>query len=174
MTTIRSIGPDFERWDELLALILEAFAFMEGRIDPPSSAQRLTTDRMAAEAAAGPAFLAEAEGSLVGCLFCRPKADALYLGKLAVRPDRQGEVNPHRRQVGMPDAQHSNQEKGSGEGAYHSPEGIDGIKQSDPATNRGTTPGQMLGQQRQRGSHQCRGQEEDQEAQGEADNGEVC
>ena len=79
----------FERWDELLALILDAFAFMDGRIDPPSSALRLTPERLAADAASGIAFVAETGGALVGCVFCKPKGDALYIGKLAVRPDCQ-------------------------------------------------------------------------------------
>ncbi|MGO8077795.1 GNAT family N-acetyltransferase, partial [Rhizobium leguminosarum] len=40
----------FTRWDELLALILSAFAYMNGRIDPPSSALKLTTESLAEKA----------------------------------------------------------------------------------------------------------------------------
>lgn len=71
-------------------LILEAFAYMEGRIGPPSSALRLTPESMAADAANGALFLAELDRELVGCVFARPKGDALYLGKLAVRGGLQG------------------------------------------------------------------------------------
>lgn len=35
---VSELPPDFARWDELLALILRAFAYMDGVIDPPSSA----------------------------------------------------------------------------------------------------------------------------------------
>lgn len=61
-----------------LALIQSAFAFMEGRIDPPSSMHRLTVDD-----------LAKSEVWVIGappvaCIVLTPKADALYLGKLAV------------------------------------------------------------------------------------------
>ncbi|MGA1181483.1 MAG: GNAT family N-acetyltransferase, partial [Marivivens sp.] len=59
-----------------LALIQSTFAFMEGRIDPPSSMYRLTVDD-----------LAESEVWVIGtpplaCIVLTPKADALYLGKL--------------------------------------------------------------------------------------------
>ena len=36
------IPAGFERWEELLAVIRESFAYMDGVIDPPSSAHRLT------------------------------------------------------------------------------------------------------------------------------------
>jgi N-acetylglutamate synthase-like GNAT family acetyltransferase len=87
---IRRAGAEFADWGALRDLILAAFAFMEGRIDPPSSALRQTPDSMAADAAAGALLLAEHDGTLVGCAFVRPKGDALYIGKLAVRPDLQG------------------------------------------------------------------------------------
>jgi len=85
---IRRAVPDFEPWDELLGLIREAFAAMEGRIAPASSVHRLTAAQMAADAAAGLALLAEQDGGLVGCLFCQARGDAFYLSKLAIRPDR--------------------------------------------------------------------------------------
>lgn len=87
---IRRAPGDFADWEGVRALILDAFAAMEGRIDPPSSALRLTPRSMAADAAQGALLLAEAESALVGCAFIRPKGDALYIGKLAVRPDRHG------------------------------------------------------------------------------------
>lgn len=81
---------DFAGWESVRALILGAFAYMDGRIDPPSSALRLTPRSMAADAAKGALLLAERDGTLVGCVFVQPKGDALYIGKLAVRPDLQG------------------------------------------------------------------------------------
>lgn len=88
---IRRAPPDFAGWEGVRALILDAFAYMEGRIDPPSSALRLTPQSMAADAGKGALLLAELDGALVGCVFVRPKDDALYVGKLAVRPDLQGQ-----------------------------------------------------------------------------------
>lgn len=86
MVAIRRMPPDFTRWDETLAMARRAFAFMDGRIDPPSSIHRLTAAQMALDAAAGAAFVAEENGAIVGCVFCKPKGDALYVGKLAVEP----------------------------------------------------------------------------------------
>jgi N-acetylglutamate synthase-like GNAT family acetyltransferase len=63
---------------------------MDGRIDPPSSALRLTPQSMAADAADGALLLAGVGSTLIGCVFVRPKQDALYVGKLAVRPDLHG------------------------------------------------------------------------------------
>jgi GNAT superfamily N-acetyltransferase len=90
MTSVRRVGRDFTDWSALLSLILEAFAYMAGRIDPPSSALRLTPEAVAAQVASGVVFVAEEAGQLVGSVFCEQKGDALYVGKLAVRPDRQG------------------------------------------------------------------------------------
>jgi len=87
---VRRAQDDFAEWESVRALIIEAFASMEGRIDPPSSALRLTARAMAQDAVGGALLLAERDGVLVGCLFARPKGDALYLGKLAVRPALQG------------------------------------------------------------------------------------
>lgn len=90
MPDVRRIDQRFGRWDELLVLIREAFAEMEGRIDPPSSVLRLTTTAIAAQAASGAVFVAEEDGALVGSLFAEPRGEALYLSKLAVRADRRG------------------------------------------------------------------------------------
>jgi hypothetical protein len=49
---------DFADWEVVRTLIQEAFAYMEGRIDPPSSALRLTPQSMAVDAADGALLLA--------------------------------------------------------------------------------------------------------------------
>jgi len=72
------------------SLILESFAYMDGRINPPSSALRLTAESMEADAAKGALLLAERNGALVGCVFAQRKDDALCIGKLAVRPELHG------------------------------------------------------------------------------------
>ena len=88
--TIRHAPADFTDWEQVRALILAAFASMDGRINPPSSALRLTAQSMKADAEKGALLLAERGGDLVGCVFAQTKGDALYLGKLAVRPGLQG------------------------------------------------------------------------------------
>jgi hypothetical protein len=50
---VRRAPVDFADWRAVRTLILDAFASMEGSIDPPSSALRLTTQSMAADAANG-------------------------------------------------------------------------------------------------------------------------
>jgi N-acetylglutamate synthase-like GNAT family acetyltransferase len=87
---VRRAPADFADWERVLALIVGAFAYMKDRIDPPSSARLLTPQSMAADAAKGALLLAEVRGALAGCVFVRPKADALYISKLAVRPDLHG------------------------------------------------------------------------------------
>jgi GNAT superfamily N-acetyltransferase len=87
---VRKASPDFADWERVRALILDAFGYMDARINPPSSALRLTAQSMKADADKGAVLLAERAGDLVGCVFARPKGDALYIGKLAVRPGLQG------------------------------------------------------------------------------------
>jgi GNAT superfamily N-acetyltransferase len=87
---VRRAQPDFTDWEPVRSLILEAFAYMNGRINPPSSALRLTAESMKADAAKGALLLAERNGALAGCVFARRKDDALYIGKLAVRPELHG------------------------------------------------------------------------------------
>ncbi|WP_331372825.1 GNAT family N-acetyltransferase [Sinorhizobium chiapasense] len=88
MRVIRIDGR-FDRFEELLALILASFAYMDARIDPPSSAHALTPEALRRKAEDEIAFVALAERHLVGCVFCRPEPDCLYIGKLAVAPPSQ-------------------------------------------------------------------------------------
>lgn len=81
-------------WPGLLALIHAAFAGMEGRIDPPSSLHRLTPETVAQQAR-------DAEVWVIGtppvaCVFLTPQAEALYIGKLAVHPEQQGQGHARR------------------------------------------------------------------------------
>ena len=80
----------FEDWEGLRALVAAAFAGMTGRIDPPSSLDAMTAGDFAALAGAGPWWLAREGAAPAGCLFGARREGALYLSKLAVRPDRQG------------------------------------------------------------------------------------
>jgi GNAT superfamily N-acetyltransferase len=87
---IERLPADFDRWDDLLGLILSSFAFMNGVIDPPSSALRLTPASLSEKAAKEACFVALRDDRLVGCVFLAERADALYVGKLAVDPAEQG------------------------------------------------------------------------------------
>ena len=81
---------DFARWDELLALIARAFAYMDGVIDPPSSAHRLTAESLREKAGTETGFLAMQDGKIVGCIFAAEHVQHFYVGKLAVEPSLQG------------------------------------------------------------------------------------
>ncbi len=80
----------FADWQGLLSLVLDAFAFMNGRIDPPSSALDLTVLSLQAKAMSEIAYALMDEEKLLGCVFCKPEPDCLYIGKLAVAPANQG------------------------------------------------------------------------------------
>ena len=88
--TISRIGESFHRYEELLALIMGSFAYMDRVIDPPSSAHRLTVDSLKDKARDEIGLIAEIEGRLLGCAFLRPEPAFLYVGKLAVSPEAQG------------------------------------------------------------------------------------
>lgn len=76
-------------WPSLLTLIRQAFAFMDGRIDPPSSVHDLTPDGIAEQARTGEVWVIGRPA--VACLFLTPKPKALYLGKLAVAAPHRGQ-----------------------------------------------------------------------------------
>ena len=68
-------------------LIREAFAYMDGVIEPPSSVHRLTV----AQLAAGPGEPWVIDDPIGACVVLTPRSDSLYVGKLAVAAGRQGE-----------------------------------------------------------------------------------
>lgn len=90
MIDIIKLDSGFGRWDELLALIVSSFSYMDDIIDPPSSAHRLTLASLAYKATSEIAFVAVEDNRLVGCVFLNPETDCLYVGKLAVAPGQQG------------------------------------------------------------------------------------
>lgn len=75
------LAKDPALWPPILALLHEAFAYMEGRIDPPSSLRDLTPEALTRQAEVGEIWII---GAPVACVFLTPKPGALYLGKLAV------------------------------------------------------------------------------------------
>eukprot|EP01036_Dinobryon_divergens_P019919 gene19919-27253_t len=74
----------FQDWARLLALLQSSFAYMDGRIDPPSSLRGMTAAQLRAKAARECLLLAHDGADLVGCVFADLRADCVYVGKLAV------------------------------------------------------------------------------------------
>ncbi|WP_210166107.1 GNAT family N-acetyltransferase [Rhizobium lusitanum] len=87
--TIQRLNGSFDRWDALLDLILASFAYMNGRIDPPSSALALTPQSLREKARNEIGYVALDGDKIAGCVFCRAEPDSLYIGKLAVLPTAQ-------------------------------------------------------------------------------------
>ncbi|GHD98926.1 hypothetical protein U879_20630 [Defluviimonas sp. 20V17] len=88
MTPIRAIPP--YDWQALLRLIQTNFAYMEGRIDPPSSMHRLTAGAIARKAEEGEIWVIEDDHHPVACVFLTPREGALYIGKLTVATSHRG------------------------------------------------------------------------------------
>lgn len=84
------LEPSFDRYEELLALILKSFAYMDGRIDPPSSAHTLSPDSLRRKSKEEIGFVVADGQDLLGCMFLKPEPDSLYIGKLAIDPVHQG------------------------------------------------------------------------------------
>lgn len=87
------VGPapeDFGGWTDVLDLLRRCFAYMSGRIDPPSSLDRLDLQGLIEKAEAETVLLAQLDGELVGCAFVRREPDCLYIGKVAVAPAARG------------------------------------------------------------------------------------
>ncbi|MES2666699.1 MAG: GNAT family N-acetyltransferase [Pseudomonadota bacterium] len=76
-------------WAAVLALIRAEFAFMAGRIDPPSSMLTLTEAALAAQAATGEVWVTGTPP--IACMVLTPRPHGLYLGKLAVAGARRGQ-----------------------------------------------------------------------------------
>ncbi|MEO1471707.1 MAG: amino acid racemase, partial [Pseudomonadota bacterium] len=89
----------------VLALAQEAFAGMAGRIDPPSSAGRLTVATVVEAAREGEVWAVGPLAAPLACVFLapRPADDVLYLGKLAVAAGARGR-GLARRLVALADA----------------------------------------------------------------------
>jgi ribosomal protein S18 acetylase RimI-like enzyme len=82
--TCRVTDAAFDRWDELHRLLMESFAYMAPRIDPPSSLLRMGVADLAAKTVQETLLLAADGDRLVGCVFLRLEPDRAYVGKLAV------------------------------------------------------------------------------------------
>jgi len=88
---VRREPATFCDWEAVLKLLQAAFAYQDDRIDPKSSVHALDAASIASKAREEHLFIALDEGELIGCVFARAEPGALYVGKLAVLPPRQGE-----------------------------------------------------------------------------------
>ena len=87
MTPYR-LGSSSAELPAVLALIQTSFAYMEDRIDPPSSMHRLTMEGINFQAQTGEARAMGAPP--VACIFLTYQPDAIYIGKLSVAPPHRG------------------------------------------------------------------------------------
>lgn len=77
----------FSDWQDLWELLQQAFAYMQGRIDPPSSITRMKPADLANKSKEEDLILAfdsAANHKLIGCAFIARRSDCLYIGKLAI------------------------------------------------------------------------------------------
>ncbi|UYV39653.1 GNAT family N-acetyltransferase [Rhodobacteraceae bacterium D3-12] len=74
---------------DVLALMHRAFAPMDGVIDPPSSLARMTLASLAQPAVESELWVIAPSDQPIACVTLTPKADTLYIGKLATDPARQ-------------------------------------------------------------------------------------
>lgn len=82
------LATDPALWPPILALLRGAFAFMDGRIDPPSSLRDLTPEALTQQAKVGQIWVI---GAPVACVFLTAKPGVMYVGKLAVAEGQRGQ-----------------------------------------------------------------------------------
>lgn len=81
------LATDPSLWPPILELLQQSFAYMEGRINPPSSLRELSPDALTRQAEVGEIWII---GAPEACVFLTPRQDALYVGKLAVAALQRG------------------------------------------------------------------------------------
>jgi len=74
---------------EVLALIQASFAYMDGRIDPPSSMLALSVETISEHCTSGEVWSLSTPPQ--ACVFFTPESDCLYLGKVAVKQNMRGQ-----------------------------------------------------------------------------------
>ena len=80
-----AINPDPRPPGQVLhRLLAQAFAPMEGRIDPPSSMRELSPETVATKCGVEDLVIARHGDQVVGCLFAKQECMTYVLGKIAV------------------------------------------------------------------------------------------
>ncbi len=95
MSALPIIIRDYEQSEIsiLLAVIRAAFSEYEGKLDPPSSAERKTVEIVRQELEKAQAIVAESNSEIIGCVFYQTKPEGVYLDRLSVLPEhRKGGV----------------------------------------------------------------------------------
>ena len=83
-------SPTFADWTTVLLLLQSSFAYMDGRIDPPSSLNRLDVDQLRTKARQESLIIATEGEALIGCAFAEVRSDCVYVGKVAVATAHRG------------------------------------------------------------------------------------
>ena len=78
----------YEQLPDVLRLIQRSFAYMDSRIDPPSSMHRLDLPSVVQRFSQNEVYVIGDQPE--ACMFVQTKGKALYLGKTAVRTDLRG------------------------------------------------------------------------------------
>lgn len=86
----RRLGSDDPALPAVRSLIRTSFAYMEGRIDPPSSMHRLTLEELQRQAGSAEVWAIEDGGRPVACVILTARGGRLYLGKLSVAVSHRG------------------------------------------------------------------------------------
>ncbi|OIQ27106.1 MAG: GNAT family N-acetyltransferase [Alphaproteobacteria bacterium MedPE-SWcel] len=76
------LGPDSEALPQVLAVMQEAFASVEGRIDPPSSIHQMTLADLVIQSETKEIWCTGTPPE--ACVILSPTDDAIYISKLAV------------------------------------------------------------------------------------------
>ena len=80
-----TVSPEkFSEWSALAELLREAFKYMGGRIDPPSSRGAMGVTDFIQKAQDETLIVAQINNQLIGCAFAAIRDDCVYLSKVAV------------------------------------------------------------------------------------------
>jgi ribosomal protein S18 acetylase RimI-like enzyme len=80
----------FSSWNSLHSLLRESFAYMDARIDPPSSLNGMSEDDLRARARREHLIVAYDDSRLVGCAYADVRSTCVYVGKIAVASGARG------------------------------------------------------------------------------------
>jgi N-acetylglutamate synthase-like GNAT family acetyltransferase len=82
--------PGFSDWTQLLGLVRDSFAYMDSRIDPPSSLRTMGVEEFKTKAMRETLIVAEEDRNIIGCAFAALREDCVYVGKVAVAQSARG------------------------------------------------------------------------------------
>lgn len=85
--TPKRLGPDDAPLADVLLLMRDCFAYMEGRIDPPSSLGQVTPASLRETAAKDEVWCIGSPP--IACMILTQRQSVLYLGKVCVAPSHQ-------------------------------------------------------------------------------------